>query len=166
MEYKITKRLSQETINEILKIEQNKGLTAKAIISEAEKKSSPLHDLFEWDDTEAAKLYRLQQARILVNEVKVIIDEKEYYAFENISVAVCYNNNDKNSSETTSERIYKPIIEILSNQEMKDQVIASALRQHRYWEEQNSKYVELMPIIKTASKVRKQMEAKWQKKKQ
>ena len=49
---------------------------------------------------------------------------------------------------------------------MRKQIITSALNHLSYWEKQNEKYSELTPIIKTASKVRKKLQEKWQKKKQ
>ncbi len=38
-------------------------LTAESVVEHAKKEDSPLHELFEWDDSEAAKLFRIQQAR-------------------------------------------------------------------------------------------------------
>ena len=165
IEYKISDKLNQERINEILRVEQQKGLTAEALLEEASKKSSPLHDLFEWDNSEAGHLYRLQQARVVINEVKVIIENKEYYAFENVQVSVpnAIGNNSANIDEPPiTQRVYKPIVEILNNEDLRKQIISSALRQHEYWERQNEKYSELSPIIKSAKKIREQ----WQKKKQ
>lgn len=164
VEYKVTDKLNQDRINEILRIESEKGLTAERLLEEASKKSSPLHDLFEWNNSEAAHLYRLQQARIVINEVKVIIESKEYYAFENVHIAI--PNVIGGSSESLDEppitqRVYKPIVEILNDKDLREQIINSALRQHEYWERQNEKYSELTPIIKSARKVR----GKWQKKK-
>ena len=80
IEYKISGKFNQEIIDEILKVEQDKGLTAESLLEEANKKSNPLHALFEWDDKEAGHLFRLQQARMIINEVKVIIESKEYYS--------------------------------------------------------------------------------------
>lgn len=39
------------------------------IIKDAINKSSPLHDYFEWDDSEASKKYRIQQARELISHI-------------------------------------------------------------------------------------------------
>ncbi len=38
-------------------------LTAESVVEAAKDEASPLHALFEWDDTEAARLFRVQQAR-------------------------------------------------------------------------------------------------------
>jgi hypothetical protein len=156
--YKISNKLNQERINEILRVEKENKLTAENLLAEASKVDNPLHELFEWDDTEAANQYRLFQARVLINEVKVIIDSKEYYAFENVQVSV----DNLGGSETTTERVCKPIVEILSNEDLREQIIFSALRQHEYWEKQNEKYSELSPIVKSAKKIRHLLQEKWQ----
>lgn len=176
VEYKITKKLTQEKINEILNIEKSKGLTAEALLESAKNKNSSLHDFFEWDDTLAGEKFRLCQARILINEVKVIIEEKEYYAFENVQVSVVKSSGksgssnsaeleDYDESENETLRVYKPVVEILSTEELRNQVIMASLRQLEYWNQQNSKYEEFSPIVKSFSKVKKTLDKKWQKKK-
>ena len=51
-------------------------LTPDAVVASAESAKSPLHQYFDWNDSEAAKKYRLHQARQLISSVRVtIIDE-------------------------------------------------------------------------------------------
>ena len=164
MEYKITDKFSKEVINELLKIEE-KSLTPENVIENARRKDSPLHDLFEWEDSIAAEKWRLAQARIIINEVKVVIDSKEYYAFESVSVCLPTNNGSSTTETTEVVREYKPIVEILNDEDLRKQVIKSALNHLAYWEKQNEKYSELTPIIKSANKVRKKLEKQWQKNK-
>jgi len=52
------------------------SLTAEGTVKAAEKPTSPLHDLFVWDNTEAARLYRLVQARTLIRSVTVVVEGK------------------------------------------------------------------------------------------
>jgi len=61
--------------------------------------------------------------------------------------------------ETTRE--YKPIMEILSKEEYRTQVIKQALENITYWKEKYSEYSELKPIFVSIDKVKK----KWQSKK-
>jgi hypothetical protein len=154
MEYKITEKFTPEVIDEIIEIQKDKGLTAETILDEAKKKSSPLHNFFDWDNTTAGEKWRLQQARILINEIKVIVNSKERYAFENVRITVC-----DQPEETTRE--YKPIMEILSKEEYRTQVIKQALENITYWKEKYSEYNELKPIFVSINKVKK----KWQSKK-
>jgi hypothetical protein len=46
-------------------------LTTSIVLAEAKKVRSPIHDLFEWDDSSAANQYRLDQARHLIRSVKI-----------------------------------------------------------------------------------------------
>lgn len=46
-------------------------LTPEMVLKDAEKKSSPLHVCFEWDDDEAAHKYRLSQAGDIIRSVSV-----------------------------------------------------------------------------------------------
>lgn len=47
-------------------------LTASAVVEAAAPADSPMHECFTWDDSEAAREYRLSQARKLIKRVKVI----------------------------------------------------------------------------------------------
>ena len=48
-------------------------ITADAVIADAKKKTSPLHDQFDWNDSVAAKKWRLEQARQLIRSVRIDI---------------------------------------------------------------------------------------------
>jgi hypothetical protein len=61
---------------ELERIRKAKGLlTPEAVIEEAKKKSSPLHEEFEWNDSLAAERYRLVQARTLIRAITVIVKD-------------------------------------------------------------------------------------------
>ncbi|OJY66447.1 hypothetical protein [Rhizobium sp. 60-20] len=52
---------------------QFKGeLTPEDVLEDAKHDNSPLHSFFEWSDTEAARQYRLQQARGLIRAVVAV----------------------------------------------------------------------------------------------
>jgi hypothetical protein len=57
--------------NELMRIYRDSGdeLTPEAVVEAAEPEDSPLHNRFEWDDSEAGRLYRLNQARELIRSV-------------------------------------------------------------------------------------------------
>lgn len=55
-----------------------KTLSAEEIVAKARNENTELHKFFEWDDTKAGELYRLQQARhLLCNLVFVTETEEE-----------------------------------------------------------------------------------------
>lgn len=155
IKYKETEKFTQQVIGEILEVEKQNGLTAENILEKARNKSSSLHNLFEWNDSEAGERWRLHQARMLINEVKVIIEEKEVFAFENVQVKIIGDN------QTETKREYKPIVEILSDVDYRKQVIQTALDNITYWKDKYSEYSELKPIFVSIDKFKK----KWQKNK-
>lgn len=70
-----TRGLDVENVAPVLEhLEQRHGhLTPAIVLREASKPRSPLHGWFVWDDTEAARLYRLDQARELIRSVTVTV---------------------------------------------------------------------------------------------
>jgi len=48
-------------------------LTAETVVRAAAAPNHPLHDHFEWDDTEAGQQWRLHQARMLIAQVRVVV---------------------------------------------------------------------------------------------
>lgn len=60
---------------EIQKIEEEKGsVTKQDMVDRARKKSNPMHDLFEWDDTVAAEKYRCTQAGDILRNLKIVVE--------------------------------------------------------------------------------------------
>jgi len=59
-------------VKELTRIEDSEGrLTPDAVVKAAQSPKSPLHRFFEWDNTEAARKYRIEQARELIREVRI-----------------------------------------------------------------------------------------------
>lgn len=52
-------------------------VTPEAVVERAANERSALHGWFVWDDTEAASLYRLQQARTLLKAVHIVVEKDE-----------------------------------------------------------------------------------------
>lgn len=64
----------QEAIRQRLEaLAENGRLTPAAVVEDAASEESPLHEYFEWDNSEAARKYRLSQARRLIRSVEVVI---------------------------------------------------------------------------------------------
>ena len=51
----------------------NGTLTPDAVVKDAKRKDSPLHDCFEWDLRKAASAHWIEQARQLITSVRVVI---------------------------------------------------------------------------------------------
>ena len=61
---------------EFERIDKERGLTAQAVVDESRDKSAPLHDAFEWDDGIAGEEWRKQQARVMIGNLVVRIEDK------------------------------------------------------------------------------------------
>lgn len=153
MQYKTSSKITPEVIDEIVSIQENEGLTPENLLDQAKNKSSPLYNLFEWDNNRAGNLWRLQQARVLINEVKVVVNDKTMYAFENVSVTV--------KDSDASQREYMPIDKIYENPTLREQIVNRALGEVSYWREKYATYNELGNIFNEIDKTKK----KWQGKK-
>ena len=46
------------------------------LVETARSERSPLHPLFTWDDTVAAGQWRTHQARLVINRIRVVVDEE------------------------------------------------------------------------------------------
>lgn len=58
---------------ELIRIQNEYGqITPSFLVAESTDPSAPLHDCFEWNDEKAAQAHRLQQARILINNIQVV----------------------------------------------------------------------------------------------
>ena len=65
----LSKTITQQQIvsDELIALhKKHKTLSPSIIVQSAKRKKSPLHKLFDWDDTEASQKWRLHQARILI----------------------------------------------------------------------------------------------------
>src|SRR5262245_25054743 len=49
-------------------------LAPEQVVHAARARAHPLHPLFDWNDGEAARKWRLHQARVLVGSIVVIVD--------------------------------------------------------------------------------------------
>ena len=140
----MTKKFTPDVIEEIIRIQKEEGLTPKTFVKNAKQKDNPLHSLFsveDWDKDKAAEMWLEQKARMIINEVKVIIEEKEIYAFENVHVSI-----ETNSEKT--EKQYIGICDILDDATMRTEIIQDAKRRIKYWRDKYAIYKEFSPIIK------------------
>ena len=153
------KRDIEKITNELTQISQKDGLTAENVVNNAKNKASPLHRFFEWDNSIAAQEWRLQQARVLINviKVKIMIDgsQKSVGAFENIKITI----------DGGSFREYKPTIEILSNLGYRKQMMLKAIGEIKYWQEKYNIFKEFNPIFNEINKAEGRLKIKWQNKK-
>ena len=106
-------------------IKKQKGkLKPQYVIEDAKDKSSPLHNVFQWDDSKAGNEYRLFQARQLIARIVevVIVEGKpvQMKSFFNIQ-------HDKND-----EQVYITLKESVTNPDYKQQVLDQLIKELEY----------------------------------
>ena len=113
--------MSREPIyQELQKIQQAGGglLKAEDVVEFAKDPATALHSQFEWEDTEAARLYRLQQARAVIRlHVRVIADDQApVRAFVSLK------------SDRADGGGYRATVDVLADEHMRTQLLQDALR--------------------------------------
>ncbi len=114
-----------DEVRKILEGLMQQGLLQPASIVEAAKsQDSPLHSYFQWDDTEAAKLWRLQQARQLIRSMTIqLIHAPAINVRAFVSLPT---DRDAGSG-------YRHISEVMSNDFMRKQLCAEIENQIKNW---------------------------------
>lgn len=138
-------KVSPQIVGETLAaIEERDGkLEPAAVVEAATPKKSPLHALFEWDNTEAAQLYREKQAAYLIRSIKVVVEQAvptTTRAFVSVQVA-------------DQPREYKPIDAVLADTAMRASLLQRALRDLRAWQQKYAGLVELAALFKAQEEI-------------
>lgn len=72
-----TLRITDDMRTRLHELENEHGqLTPDAVLEDAKRKDSPLHDAFEWDVKKAARSYWLDTAREIIRSVKVVVTDE------------------------------------------------------------------------------------------
>jgi len=129
------------------------GFSAKPeqIIAEARPKNSPIHHLFEWDDSEAAEKYRRWQARSHTNHLQIIIKTEQGQevtrAFHSVTIT---------SDDGSRERAYCHMDSVAENPDLREQVIAKALAELNGWRARYAQYKRVFSEVFEAISVAQQ----------
>lgn len=138
--------MKNKVISELKRIAQeNDGLLKpETVVDEARPMHSPLHSKFEWDNGKAGEAYRIWQARQLIRvvvEVMSATGEKE-------NVFVSLTSDRKESG-------YRVMTEVLTDKQMRNQMLADALDELELFREKYKRLRELATVFLAIRKVRK-----------
>lgn len=144
--YHHPKDLEAATVAKALEnVRKRRGaITPEVVVEAARRSTSPLHRVFEWDDSVAAHEYRLAQARNLIAAVYVR-DEgpegpREVRAYAVVSMG--------------GARRYEDMETVLSSDELRLQVLARAFRELEQWERRYRDLTELAEVFEAAGRTR------------
>jgi hypothetical protein len=121
-------------------------LDATHVLELAKPKNSPIHKYFCWDDTEAAKRYRLYQARNLINCLVVEIQDVEVRKYTMPVVVDGYDHKQ-----------YVEINVAKKSNSIWDQVLERAIKEAKSWQARYSNLKELKPIFGLIAKTEKKL---------
>jgi hypothetical protein len=127
------------------RIQSSRGRwSALEVVNAARPKNSPIHGLFEWNNSIAAERFRLAQARDHIAHLTVVVmtDKKE----TTMSVAFSIGRGDGYTAAET----------VLSSDELRGQLLAQALSEARTWRNRYQFIKELAGVFAALDEVKKQ----------
>lgn len=104
--------------------------SAEDVVSAAKARNNPLHKLFEWDDTAAAREYRLQQARAVLRAIEVVYKERPEEPTRAFEVVVRERKSDKPSEART---LWSSHEQAVSDPKSREALIAEAIQSLMSW---------------------------------
>lgn len=122
------------------------AITAELVVEWARDPKSYLHRMFEWNDTKAAHQYRLELARQIVRHVIVLgsTPETTTRAYHVVTMK--------------GKRAYRSTDDIMSDAELRRQLVERALADYRAWEARYRHLKELADIFRAADRVQRKQE--------
>lgn len=135
-------------IQELNRIASKSGgiLKPEIVVEEAKSEDSPLHSRFTWDDSEAAHQYRLEQARRLIRVTVQFIPNVSNEP-ERIWVSLKQDQNNEGGG-------YRTLVSVLSDVELRKQLLKEAMEDMDRFEEKYSHLNELSEIFKAMKRIR------------
>jgi hypothetical protein len=122
-------------------------LLATDVVAYAKNPKTALHSQFEWDDTEAARAFRIEQARrlirITVTLIKTPTKEESVRAFVSLS------------SDRTQGGGYRDIEAVLSSKTMREQLLADAMAELEVFRLKYKHVKELVEVFRVIKRVKK-----------
>ena len=105
-------------------IEAERGeLTTEDVVAAARPADSPLHDYFEWRETQAAAKYRLEQARRVIQR-----DRVEFISPKQITRSVRGYASVKRTDDGGERRVFVSVRTALADEDLHSQILADLRR--------------------------------------
>jgi hypothetical protein len=130
-------------------------ITPEIMVKEARNPSNALHNWFDWEDTMAARKWRLHQARVLMGVIKITVNnnlsDKEYRKYLNVTIT-----NDDGEAES----VYINTNKVMQDNQLRSQIISKALKEIEYWKRIYEDYREFNLIFQDVEKVKNRLKKK------
>lgn len=136
-------------------LQKRQQLKPAVVINEARPVDSPLHPLFEWNDSIAGERWRTEQARSIIANV-LIVDGAHSEASAPIRAFVSLNPDGDYDGDNSE---YLPIATVIADPDLYAQMCRRAHKDLEGFEERYSEFVELKQIGSEAKeRVKAQLE--------
>jgi len=135
--------LSQKQKQEIETLQKNGNLHPIDIVNFAKDPATALHNCFDWDDTEAAQKYRLEQARSVIR-VYVKVHKSTHITTR---AFVSLSTDRKNGGG------YTAMARVLSEEDKHQQMLADALAELAAVRKKYMQLKELVDVFKEIDRV-------------
>lgn len=144
---------------ELKKLQKRSGkLKPEDVVDAASYEDHPLHEYFEWDDTEAAEQYRLEQARHLIRTVKVKFTDSKGGTQEirtyTSTRPIGYGEGDYFTTE-----------KVMATEALREVALNNAFRELEICQDKYEQLVELTPVFQALDKVKAKHKGKQKAKK-
>ena len=118
---------------------------AEDILKDAQKKNSPLHSFFEWDDKTAAHEYRLTQAREIIRSIKIEHVDNET---ERVITVRAFQVPEEQNRSADRVMGYRPIQDILSDPNLREMKVHEAWQQLEAWKNRYEALTEFADVFR------------------
>lgn len=123
---------------------KNGMITPMDLVKDAKRKNSPLHKCFEWDDTAAAKAYRITQAQYILRQIEVMIEREDETSF---TVRAFHHVS------TEAKQGYTTVENARNDPELWDCVLLQAITEIKNWQEKYKAIKEFETIFQAIESV-------------
>ena len=114
------------------------AIVPQKVVDAARPESALMHDMFTWADSEAAELYRQDEARRIIRSVRII---RVDMPVAEQTIVRAFLNVKASDTETEFEgQAYIPMAKVQKSQDYEQQVLARAKEELRSWTERYQDY--------------------------
>ncbi len=139
------KQPSPEAITELETLIEESGgtLNPELVVAQAHEVRSALHGYFEWSDTEAARQYRLDQARKLIRVWVTVLPQKPQQP-----IRVMVSLRDDRGVDG-----YRPLVDVMGDADLREKLLEEAKRDMNLFRRKYSLLAELAGVFAAMDEV-------------
>lgn len=146
----------KEGVNDELELIRSKNhrglLVPEEVVEFARDEKTALHSLFQWDDSEAARQYRIAQARGIIRVAVKVHEETKQPVQVYVSLP----------RDRTDGGGYRTLVEVLGDDELRDELLATAKSELATFSKKYEtlrKVAEMSPVFEAIDDVTKEVAA-------